>query len=45
MMRESCQSQITDRLLHRGKDILDCSSICVTRFYCIWLVVHLFFVK
>ena len=28
--RESCQSQITDRLLHRGTDILDCSSVYVT---------------
>ena len=27
--QESCHSQVTDRLLHRGTDVLDCSSICV----------------
>ena len=33
------------QILHRGTDLLDCSSICVMWFYCIWLVVNIFFVK
>ena len=29
VMHESCQSQVTDRLLRKGTDISDCSSICI----------------